>query len=77
MNRFGKMTTENFEADVMKQVAYIMHLQATGADFHAVTFDTFIDWLSQFEENDYLEKVGEITDLWLKTNKTSVKSRKN
>lgn len=77
MNTFGKMTKTSFDADVLKQAAYIMHLQATGADFRAVTFDAFVEWISQFEEDDYLKKVGEIMDLWLRSNKTTVKSRKN
>lgn len=74
---FKSMSTDDFDTDMLKQLAYIMKLQAEGTDFRAVTFDTFCEWMAGFEEMDFLEKVGEIINLWMQTTKTSVKNRKN
>ena len=74
---FKGMTTDEFDTDMLKQLAYIMSAQAEGADFRALTFETFVEWMSQFEEMDFLEKVGEIINLWMKSSATSVKNRKN
>lgn len=71
------MTADDFDADALAQLAYIMSQQAAGADFRAVTFDSFCEWLAQFEEADFLNKVGEIITLWMQSSETVVKAKKN
>lgn len=73
----GRMTPEDFDVVTLMQLAFIMNRQAEGADFRAVTFDMFCEWLEQFEQDEFLEKVGEILNLWIRTSQTSVASKKN
>lgn len=70
------MTADDFDVDALMQLAYIMSQQAAGADFRAVTFDMFCDWLAQFEQADILDKVGEILTLWMQSADTTVKGKK-
>ena len=73
---FKAMTADEFDVDAIKQVAYIMALQADGADFKQVTADDFIDWLCQFEETDMLNAAGDIIGIWMTNSQTSVTAKK-
>ena len=73
---FKGMTAEDFDTDVVKQLAFIMMQQAAGADFKQVTFDDFISWLEQFEETEVLEAAAEIIGCWLQNTKTLTKAKK-
>lgn len=64
------------DPDLVKQLAFIMAMQADAEDFKAITFDSYIEWLEGFEEGDLLESAGQITELWIKTGKTNAKSKK-
>lgn len=71
------MTAEDFDVDALSQLAYIMSQQAAGADFRAVTFDSFCEWIAQFEQAEFLAKVGEVLNLWMQSSQTEVKAKKN
>lgn len=73
---FKGMNADDFDADLIKQLAYIMAMQAEGADFKTISFDDFIDWISQFEENDMLQASAGIVELWMNNNKATVKAKK-
>lgn len=73
---FKGMTAEDFDTDVVKQLAFIMMKQSENADFKQITFDDFISWLEQFEETDILEAAAEIIGCWLQNTKTLTKAKK-
>jgi len=73
---FKAMSADEFDVDTIKQVAFIMALQAESANFNQVTYDDFIDWLCQFEEADVLGAAGDIIGMWMNNSKTSVVSKK-
>lgn len=73
---FKGLSAEDFDADLVKQMAFVMAMQAEGADFKAVTFDAFIDWLEQFEETDLLQAMPEIVGLWMTNTQSLVKPKK-
>ena len=73
---FRGMSADDFDADLIKQLAFVMVKQAEGADFKAVSFDDFIDWLEQFEETDLLQAMPEIIGLWMTNAETLAKAKK-
>lgn len=73
---FKSMSPEDFDADIIKELAFIMMQQAAGADFKAVTFDDFVDWLEKFEETDLLNKASDIIGLWMSNTQTMAKAKK-
>lgn len=73
---FKGMSADDFDADIIKELAFVMAEQAQGADFKQVTFEDFVDWISQFEEHDLLETAAEIINVWIVNTKTSVTTKK-
>lgn len=73
---FKAMSADDFDTDTIKQLAYIMMLQADGADFKQITSDDFIDWLCQFEEDDMLQAAGDVIGMWMTNSRTSVAPKK-
>lgn len=70
------MSVEELDADIIKELAFIMACQSEGSDFKQTTFDDFISWLEQFEENDILSKSVDIMSLWMQNVKPLVKAKK-
>lgn len=73
---FKAMSENDFDIDTIKQAAYIMMLQAEGADFKQITSDDFIDWLCQFEESEVLNAAADIIGMWMNNTQTLTKSKK-
>ena len=73
---FSKMTENNLDADIAKELGFVMHLQARGEDFNHVTFNDYCSWLEQFEEQDFLQALPSIINLWMNTTKADVKAKK-
>lgn len=73
---FRGLSDSDFDVDLVKQLAYVMAMQAEGADFKAVSFDAFIEWLEQFEETDLLQAMPEIVGLWMTNTQSLVKAKK-
>ena len=73
---FKGMSAEDFDVDVVKQLAFIMLKQSENADFKQVTFDDYIEWLEQYEETDILNAAADIIGCWLQNTKTLTKAKK-
>lgn len=73
---FKGMSADDFDADIIKELAFVMAEQAQGADFKQVTFEDFVDWISQFEENDLLETAADIINVWIVNTKSSATAKK-
>ncbi len=73
---FKGMSPDGLDTDLILQLAFIMAEQAEGTDFNSVTFDAYVDWLEQFEENDILQAMPDIVNLWMNNSKASVKAKK-
>lgn len=76
MMTFKGMTADMFEADIVKELAFVMAQQARGADWKQVTFDDYVSWLEAYEEMDILSKSAEIIALWVDNSETTVKNKK-
>ena len=73
---FKGMSAEDFDVDVVKQLAFIMFKQSETADFKQVTFEDYIEWLEQYEETDILNAAADIISCWLQNTKTLTKAKK-
>ena len=73
---FSKMTESNIDADIVKELGFVMYLQARGEDFNQVSFNDYCSWLEQFEEQDFLKALPSIINLWMSTTKADVKPKK-
>jgi len=73
---FSQMTENNLDADIVKELGFVMYLQAQGRDFNQVTFNDYCSWLEQFEEQDFLQALPSIINLWMSTTKLDAKAKK-
>ena len=46
-----------------------MAMQAEKADFHALSMDTFVDWLDGFDSQDINDNLTEIADVYMSSRK--------
>lgn len=74
--QFKGMDIDNFEADIVKELAFVMTQQAQGADFRQVSFDDYVDWLAQYEEQELLQAAASIINVWIQNTATAVQPKK-
>lgn len=67
--------TDSAGTVAITKLAYIMAMQASKADFHALSNDTFVEWLDEFDAQDINDKLAEIAEVYM-TSKKSVASPK-
>lgn len=67
---------ENLDINIVLELGYVMHLQASGSDFIGVSSDDFITWLEGFDTMDIFNAAKDIVSVWIDTNKTAVKAKK-
>lgn len=53
----------------LTKLAYTMAMQAEKADFHALSMDTFVDWLDGFDSQDINNNLTEIADVYMSSRK--------
>ena len=63
--------------DSVPELAFIMAKQAEKADMTKLNFESFIEWLSQFEALDIALNSAKIADVYLGDSMTSVDPKKN
>ena len=73
---FKDMNENNFDTDIIKELAFIMVQQAQGTDFKQVGYDDYVAWLEQFEESDILPIAANIINLWMNNTQTMVAAKK-
>lgn len=73
---FRGMSVEDFDADTIKGLAFVMAKQAEGADFKGITLDDFVDWISQYEEFDFMNSAADVIGIWTANNATMAKAKK-
>ena len=74
----GMSNEENFDSNIIKELAFVMTQQAQGADFKQVSFDDYVAWLEQFEMFDVYEILPVILELWgLETKELSEPKKEN
>lgn len=73
---FRAMSTEDFDADIIKELAFVMQMQADGKDFKGITFDDYCEWLTQFEESEILTNAADIINTWMTNTQTMTKAKK-
>lgn len=74
--QFKGMDIDNFEADIVKELAFVMTQQAQGADFRQVSFDDYVEWLAQYEEQELLQAAASIINVWIQNTATAVQPKK-
>lgn len=67
---------ENFDSNIIKELAFVMTQQAQGADFKQVSFDDYVAWLEQFEESDILPSAADIINLWMTNTQSVIDAKK-
>lgn len=72
----GMSNEDNFDSNIIKELAFVMTLQARGADFKQVSFDDYVAWLEQFEESDILPSAADIINLWMTNTQAMVDAKK-
>lgn len=78
MTAITQSGAEHLSMEMIKRLAYIMTLQATGGDFRGASEETMISWLEQFEEMDLIEHAQEIFAIWIdNTKRTSTAKKKD
>ena len=74
--QFKGMDIDNFEADIVKELAFVMTQQAQGADFRQVSFDDYVEWLARYEEQELLQAAASIINVWIQNTATAVQPKK-
>ena len=74
--QFKGMDIDNFDVDIIKELAFVMAKQAQGADFRQVSFDDFVEWLSQYEEQELLQAAASIINVWIQNTAAAVQPKK-
>lgn len=74
--QFKGMDIDNFDVDVIKELAFVMAQQARGADFKQISFDDYIEWLAQYEEQELLQAAASIINVWIQNTTTAVQPKK-
>lgn len=74
----GKRTEEDQSLMIM-QLAYVMTMQAEGNDFKKLNFDTYLEWLTQFDAMDLMggKIAGEVLAIYTENTKTFSEPKKN
>lgn len=73
---FAAMEKGVYDLDLIKELAFVMAMQADGKSFTAITYEDFIEWLEQFEESDLIASMPDIISVWMNNAETKVKSKK-
>lgn len=80
LNKLQNMDNEEKEdsvdTSVIDRLAYIMNMQAEKKDMGKLNFDTFIDWLDQFDGPELFTHMDEIVGLYI-GNKAATSNPKN
>lgn len=74
--QFKGMDIDNFEADIVKELAFVMVQQAQGTDFKQVSFDDYVEWLARYEEQELLQAAASIINVWIQNTATAVQPKK-
>lgn len=69
---FAAMINEKVAAYTLMKLAYIMAMQAQGADMSKLNEDSYIEWLEQFGANDIAEAAEDIMRVYQGTAKGNV-----
>ena len=68
--RISDTVTDASATDLFTKLAFVMASQAAKADFTKLTIDSFYVWLEQFNANDLIEKLDEISGVYSGTSET-------
>ena len=75
----GLETLENMDSDglsVIGELAYIMNLQAEGGDFSEASYDSYLEWLDQFDSMEMITHAPEIIEAYISSRATTSKAKK-
>lgn len=74
----GKKSEEE-QSLALQQLAYVMAMQGQKADFDKLNFDTYMEWVEQFDAMDLINKAkaGEIMAVYAGNQKTNSVAKKN
>lgn len=68
--------TGSGQLDTVQQMAYIMNMQAEGADMTTLSLEGYMDWLDQFESFEFLTHTMDFISLYMGSRKTSSTQKK-
>lgn len=70
--------TDEIDAGVIQELAYVMAMAAAGEDLTKLNEDTYIEWLENFEQFDILdpETATDIVNVWSASKVTASEAKK-
>lgn len=78
LNEFQKTEGNNYSVatDTVSELAFILAKAAEKADMNKLNFETYIEWLEQFEPFDLTEALEDIVDMYVGNIETSSEVKK-
>lgn len=67
---------ESADFSTLDKMAYVMNAQAEGRDLTKANFDTFLEWLEQFESCAFLDVFTELLEVYLGNKKSTAEPKK-
>ena len=77
LNEFQKTEGNNYSVatDTVSELAFILAKAAEKADMNKLNFETYIEWLEQFEPFDLTEALEDIVDMYVGNIETSSENK--
>ncbi len=78
LNSFTKLSDEDVgtSADLLCKLAYVMNAQAEKKNMSELNFESFAEWIDQYDPNDIPEKGAEIIEIYAGNLQTGSSAKK-
>lgn len=76
INRETNSTSEDADFSVSDKLAFVMNCQAEKKDMNMQNFDTFLDWVEQFDASSLLNHMGDFISIYIGNKASTSKPKK-
>lgn len=76
INKDMESISENADFSVSDKLAFIMNCQAEKKDMNCQNFDTFLEWVEQFDASDLFNHMSEFIGIYLGNKESTSKPKK-
>lgn len=75
---FKETQKPEVDAEIFQKMGYVMAMQSsmTTPEILKLNIENYIDWISQFDPMDILDKVVDISNIYIEQKKTTVTPKK-
>lgn len=67
---------ENADFSVSDKLAYVMNCQAEHKDMNKLNFDSFLDWVDQFETSELFNHISDIIGIYIGNKESTSEPKK-